>query len=94
MQLVALFFQPLALCANMLFQSIGANRQATFIAVLRSGVYFIPLLVILPHFIGLTGVQIAQTIADILTFLTAAPFVIWFFRRLPEDGKPPVIGRT
>lgn len=93
-QLIALFFQPLALCANMLFQSIGANKQATFLAILRSGVYFIPLVVILPHFIGLTGVQIAQTISDVLTFLTAVPFVFRFFRRLPEDGEPPAVGRT
>lgn len=92
-QLVALFFQPLALCANMMFQSIGANRQATFLSILRSGLYFIPLIVLLPQVIGLTGVQIAQTISDVLTCLTAAPFVIWFFRRLPADGAAPVIGR-
>lgn len=91
-QLIALFFQPLALCANMLFQSIGANKQATFLAILRSGIYFIPLIVILPQFLGLTGVQIAQTVADVLTFLTAVPFVIWFFRKLPRDGQLPDIG--
>lgn len=91
-QLVALFFQPLALCANMTFQSIGANKQATFIAVLRSGVYFIPLVLILPQFIGLTGVQIAQTVSDVLTFVTSVPFVIWFFRNLPQDGEPAIIG--
>lgn len=92
-QLVALFFQPLTLCANMMFQSIGANGPATFLSVLRSGLFFIPTILILPHFIGLTGVQISQTVADILAFLTAVPFVIWFFRRLPKDGEAPVIGR-
>lgn len=93
-QLAALFFQPLTLCANMMFQSIGANIQATFLSVLRSGLYFIPLILILPMFIGLTGVQIAQTVSDILAFVTAIPFILWFLRRLPEDNEAPYIGRT
>ncbi len=93
-QLAALFFQPLTLCGNMMFQSIGANKQATFLSILRSGFYFIPLILILPACIGLTGVQITQTVSDILAFVTAIPFIIWFFHHLPKDGEAPRIGRT
>lgn len=84
-QLMALFFQPLSICTNMLFQSVGANVQASFTALLRSGLYFIPAITILSIFFGLLGVQIAQPVADILSFVTAVPLVARFIRRLPED---------
>lgn len=81
-QLVALFFQPITICATMLFQSVGANRLATFFSMLRSGLIFIPLLAVLHHFVGLAGVQSAQAIADVLTFTITLPVVIWFMKRL------------
>ena len=84
-QLAALFFQPLSILSNMLFQSIGKNVIASFLAALRSGVLFIPAILILPAVIGLTGVEIAQTAADIAAFFVAVPFVVRFFRRLPAD---------
>jgi len=81
-QLIALFFQPITICATMLFQSVGANKLATFFSMLRSGLMFIPLLAVLHHFIGLAGVQSAQAIADVLTFMITLPVVIWFMKKL------------
>ena len=83
-QLVALFFQPLSVCANMLFQSIGKNGKATFLSMLRSGLYFIPTIILLSHTMGLTGVEISQTVADVLAFFTAVPFVVTFMRELKQ----------
>ena len=81
-QLIALFFQPITICATMLFQSVGANKYATFFSMLRSGLIFIPLLSVLHHFIGLTGVQSAQAIADVMTFAITLPVVIHFMKKL------------
>jgi len=50
--------------------------------MLRSGLIFIPILAILHHFIGLTGVQSAQAIADIMTFVITVPVVIQFIKKL------------
>lgn len=90
-QLVALFFQPLSICANMMFQSVGKNKIATFLSMLRSGLYFIPIIVIFSQAFGLFGVEIAQTAADILAFFTALPFTVSFLRKLaaplPDDPK-------
>ena len=85
LQCGALFFQPLMVMTNMLLQSTGKKLLAAFTALLRSGLYFIPVLLILVHYQGLFGVQTAQPIADILAFLTALPIVIWFFARLPKE---------
>jgi putative MATE family efflux protein len=84
-QLVALFFHPLVICSNMLFQSIGENKKATFLSMLRSGILFIPAILILTYFFGLFGIQIAQSVADVVAFFITAPLVIKFLRKLPQD---------
>lgn len=81
-QLIALFFQPLSVCANMMFQSIGKNKTATFLSMLRSGICFIPALLLLSKTLGLLGIEIAQTVADIMAFLIAIPFVVRFLKQL------------
>ncbi len=85
LQLLALFFHPLTICSNMLFQSIGENTNATFLSLLRSGILFIPILLVLTSFFGLFGVQSAQAIADVLAFFIAAPLVLRFLQKLPQD---------
>lgn len=84
-QLVALLFQPLTICSTMLFQSVGANKPATIMALFRSGIFFIPTIIILSQAFGLIGIQIAQPIADVLAFATALPMVLSFFKKLPKD---------
>ena len=83
-QMLSLFFQPLAVCANMMFQSIGKNGIATILSMLRSGVCLIPTLLILSTTLGLTGIEIAQPVSDVLTFVISVPFVVSFLRTLKE----------
>lgn len=85
-QLISLFFQPLSVCSNMLFQSIGKNGRATFLSMLRSGPCFIPVILILSRTMGLLGVEIAQTVADVMSFFIALPFVISFMKKLKKMG--------
>ncbi len=84
-QSIACFFQPLSVCANMMFQSVGESKKATLLASLRSGICYIPLILILPNVIGLLGIQISQAIADIIAFTISAPLSIRFLRSLPND---------
>ena len=86
-QCFAIIVQPLGVITNMLFQSIGKSKIASFTATLRSGLYYIPSLIILPMFLGLTGIECAQTISDTLTALTCLPFAIAFFRTLPKENE-------
>ena len=67
---------------NMMLQTTGEAKAATFLSSLRQGLYFIPLILILPHIIGITGVQITQAISDLLTSATSVPFAIGFFRKM------------
>lgn len=82
-QFISLFFIPLTVCGNMMFQSVGANGRATFLAALRSGLCFIPFLIVLTALFDLAGIQVSQAVADVATFVLTVPFVMSFFRKMP-----------
>ncbi len=75
--LVALFTTT-----GMLFQNIRMTGPATLLSVCRNGLFFLPALLLLPLWLGLTGVQMAQAVADLLTFLLCIPYAIWINRKL------------
>jgi Na+-driven multidrug efflux pump len=84
-QCIALLFVPFQVCNNMMFQSIGYKFNATFLSSLRNGLYFIPVILIFSCLWGLTGIQISQAVADVLTSLTCIPFTVSFFAKLPKE---------
>ncbi|MBE6062637.1 MAG: MATE family efflux transporter [Clostridium butyricum] len=86
-QLAGMIFCPLAVCSNMLFQSIGKSRMATFLSSLRSGVCFIPLIIILSKAFGIRGIEFTQLTTDILVFIITVPCTIPFLRQLKSDSK-------
>ena len=71
--------------SNMMTQSMGKTVPATFLAVARQGLFFIPLVLILPRFLGFLGVQITQSISDILTFSCAVPIQISVIRGMKRS---------
>ena len=56
-----------------LYLSIGKAIQGSFLSICRQGIVFIPVIVILPKFMGLNGVIYAQAISDLLTTLVTIP---------------------
>jgi len=52
------------------------------LAAARNGIFFIPLIIALPRWLGLTGVEICQAVSDALSFLLALPLIISYFRSL------------
>ena len=75
---IGLLFMPLTIPINMLYQSIRKAGIASFLSTLRSGALLIPTLLIGVPFLGLTGIQIAQPLADCLTGLISVPFILYF----------------
>ncbi len=84
-QFAGQLFQPLAVCANMMFQSVGKTGIATLLSMLRSGLFFLPVLLFSSFFFGLAGVQYSQAIADVLTMLVALPFTVVFLKRMKNE---------
>mgnify|MGYP002621429559 CR=1 FL=1 len=92
-QCIAVVMQPFSVSSNMMFQSIGRSKEASFMAMLRSGLYYIPALIVLPLFLGLTGIECAQMVADMLTTLTCIPFVAQFMKETPDEDQVSEIDR-
>ncbi len=86
-QCITLILQPFNIVSNMLFQAIGHAKVASFLSMLRGGLCYIPVLVILPRFLGITGIESAQMVADVLTIIITIPFTIAFFRKTPGEDQ-------
>ena len=86
-QCLTLWVQSWVVMSNMLMQSIGKTVPATFLAIARQGLFFVPAVLLLPPFLGAMGIQVAQSTADVLTFLCAIPIQLRVLRRFKDD-KP------
>ena len=84
---IGVFFLPLTVCTNVLLQSAGVKKGAAFTAIMRSGLFFIPLIIILPAVLGLQGIKFAQPVADFLACLSTLPFAIHFSRRHLKNSE-------
>lgn len=85
LQALSTLLLPICMTTEMLFQSTGKRLGASFLSALRSGLLFIPLLVILSHVRGLAGIQEAQPLALVLSMPVTIPFAAMFFRKLPKE---------
>ncbi|MBW3093160.1 MATE family efflux transporter [Bifidobacterium sp. 82T10] len=66
---------------NMITQTMGKTGIASFLAVCRMGLFLAPVVLILPQFLGVLGVEMAQSVSDILSFAVTVPVL----RRLLHD---------
>lgn len=87
LQCLSMPFLPLAVCCNMTFQTLGKSAVATFLASSRQGYVFLPLIFVLPAILGLRGVELAQPLADVISFLICIPFTVRFFADIAERER-------
>ncbi len=88
----ALRYQCLTFClhgwvvmSNMMQQSMGKTVPATFLSIARQGLFFIPLVWVLNAWLGFTGIQLTQPVADAITFLCAVPIQLHVLRTMPTE---------
>ena len=84
LQLLTMPFQAWVIMVNMLTQSIGYGFRASLVAMGRQGLFLIPALLILPKMFGILGLQMAQPIADMLTFVLATVIVSGILKELRQ----------
>jgi len=77
--------QSWLIIANMMEQTIGRTIPATFLAAARQGVFFIPAVLILPLMMKLLGIQAAQSVADILSFISAVPIQLYVMKTMDRE---------
>ena len=87
LQALAYLLLPPCMVTEMLMQSTGYRLGASLLSAFRSGLLFIPSVLLLSHFRGLAGIQEAQPLALLLSAPMTLPFAMYFFGRMPkEDG--------
>lgn len=79
---ISLVALPTALTANMSFQSVGKKGRALFLACCQNGLFFIPLVCVLPKAFGLTGLELSQPVAYAIAAIVSVPFLISFKKHL------------
>ena len=65
-----------------LYLSMGKALGGIFLNSLRQGIVFIPIILLLPKFMGLNGVIYAQAISDLITTIITIPFAISIHKKL------------
>jgi putative MATE family efflux protein len=64
------------------FQSIGKAKISIFLSLTRQVLFLIPAILILPRFLGLTGVWLSGPVADFTAFILTLTVVQWQVRKL------------
>ena len=72
---------------NMMSQTIGKAFRASFLAMARQGLFFVPAVLILPKVLGLTGVEISQTVADLISFAFSIPLQVSLLREMTREER-------
>ncbi len=88
----AFFFMWMQMTGQYSFVSLGKAKQATFFSLLRKAVIVVPLTLILPRYIGVMGVFLAEVVSDLVgSSLCFATFMLTVWRRelkpAEHDGK-------
>ncbi len=83
----ALPFLGYSTYVNQLYQSLGYVKGASILASCRQGIFFIPLIFLLPHLFHLDGILMTQPAADLCTFLVSIPFNVWFLKKVLGKRK-------
>jgi putative MATE family efflux protein len=76
------------------FQGLSQGTMALVLSLVRQLIFFIPLLYLLRHLLGLTGVWLSLPLSDILSFIVAFTAIYREYRKHRQsdkwlDGPPP-----
>ena len=86
-QCIALPLSSFIVLSNMLLQTIRKPVRATILSVSRQGLVFIPLIIILPRIFGIVGIEVCQTVSDVVTFVVAIILQIPMLRELNREKE-------
>ena len=87
LQCIATIFMPICAVTEMLMQTTGNKFLASLLSSLRSGIFLIPAILILPKIRGFAGIQEAQPIAFVFSGIVAFFVAVRFFKAFPTEDK-------
>jgi Na+-driven multidrug efflux pump len=69
-------------------QTMGWMVSASVLAMARQGLFLIPAVLLLPRFVGLVGLELAQPVSDFCAFCLSVPLQIRALKHLSQPDKP------
>ena len=69
------------------FSSIGKPKKGTFLSLTRQIIFLLPLLVILPLFLGIDGIMYAGPIADCLAAVISGIFLAGELKKMGVEAE-------
>ena len=73
------FIQPIT---STFFTSIGKSIKGVFLSMTRQIIFLLPLLILLPKFMGIEGIVYAAPIADFAAAATAIAMILFEMRSM------------
>ncbi len=87
LHICTLIFLPYCMVSEMFLQTTGKKAAASFLSSARSGLFFIPILIIAAKLRGLAGIQEAQPIAYVVSVLPTYILISRFMKNLPKEDE-------
>lgn len=87
---IDLMFLPIVgyqIVASNYFQSVGKANISIFLSFLRQIIVLIPIIIILPKFLGLNGLWFSQPIADIFAAILTSFFLIREMKQIKDESN-------
>ena len=85
--LLLTFLNGLQMCAGVLFQAIGQPMKAAITSLSKQVIFYIPAMLILSRFFGLTGILMAGPVADALAFILSGAFCFKKMEQISENAS-------
>ena len=80
--------------SNMTQQTMGWVVPASLLAMARQGLFMVPLVLTLPKFFGLLGLELSQPIGDLMTLCLAIPLQAQVLKHLSRPDRTEVKSET
>ncbi|MCK5731834.1 MAG: polysaccharide biosynthesis C-terminal domain-containing protein, partial [Tenericutes bacterium] len=77
---IGLLFLGVINTVTIFFQALGKGFKAMLMSVARQGFFYIPIILIIPNYLGIDGIMLAQPFANFLALILAAILVIPYLR--------------
>jgi len=70
---------------SIFFQAIGESLKSIIVSLSRDIIFFVPLIIILPKFMGINGILWSAPLADLMGIIISSILIILFFRKLGNE---------
>ena len=87
LQCISAVFMPVTMVTEMLMQSTGHKVGASILSAVRSGLFFIPLLIVMSRWRGLYGIEEAQPISNIISLIPGLICAVLFWHKVPKTDQ-------